>query len=179
MRAIPLFLALSLAAAQTPEAQTPPAADLPGVRNVYLLPMPNGLEQFVANRLVKRGVMSVVTDPKMADAVFTDTVGKGFTQKMEEMYPAPKPAKPAEDEKEDKDKKSNSQMNVVDSGQARIGAFSRGKGTIFLVDRRTSVILWSAYIRPKSSSPQDLDAAAKKIVDAIADSTGRGSAVSR
>lgn len=179
MRATLLLVALSLAAGQTPEAQTPAGADLPRVRNVYLLPMPNGLEQFVANHLVKRGVLSVVADPKQADAVFTDTVGMGFQQRMEELYPVPKTVNSEEDEKQDNGRKPNSRLNVVEAGQARPGGLSRGKGTIFLVDRKTSVILWSAYVRPKSSSPQDLDAAAKKIVKAIADSTGRGSAVSR
>ena len=54
------------------------------------------------NRLVVRisftaeHVFQIVTDPKFADAVFTDQIGEGFQTKLEELYPSPEPVeKPA------------------------------------------------------------------------------------
>lgn len=173
MRFIPLFLTFCLAVAQTPSEHPTHAAQLQGVRNVYFLPMPNGLDQFVANQLASSGILGVVADPRMADAVFTDTVGKGFQQKLNEIYPAPKPAAPGEDEKDEKGKVAGTEVKAAEDSGVRAGGLSRGKGTIFLVDRRTSQVLWSAYVRPASSSPKDLDRAAKKITKAIERSFGR------
>jgi hypothetical protein len=179
VRAILFFLAATLAWGQAPAAD---AAGSAGVRNVYLMPMPNGLEQFIANQLTSRGLMTVVADPDLADALFTDTVGKAFEKRHLELYPPPPPPK-AEDEEEEKDSKKRSQsatsMDVKDMKQERTGGFSRGKGTIFLVDRRTKTVLWSAYVRPKSSQPRDLDRAAKTIADRIEETVKKGGGLSR
>ena len=40
---------------------------------MYLLPMPNGLDQYLANRLTKVAFFQVVTDPKTADAKSSPT----------------------------------------------------------------------------------------------------------
>src|ERR1700677_3903765 len=69
------------------------AADLAGVRAVYILPMRSGLDQFLANRLTNGGVFRVVTDPKLADAVLTDHIGETFEAQLEEMIPDPEPVK--------------------------------------------------------------------------------------
>jgi hypothetical protein len=141
VRAILFFLATTLAWGQAPAAD---AAGSAGVRNVYLMPMPNGLEQFIANQLTSRGLMTVVADPNLADALFTDTVGKAFEKRYLELYPPPAPPKEEDEEEEEKDRKkrssSSSSMDVKDVKQERTGGFSRGKGTIFLVDRRTKTI---------------------------------------
>src|ERR1035441_9164742 len=78
------------------------AADLANVHTVYVLKMSKGLDQFLANRLTSDHVFRIVTDPKLADAVFTDQLGEGFQMKLEEFSPAPdsdKPAPPAKAEK--------------------------------------------------------------------------------
>src|ERR1035441_3863988 len=78
------------------------AADLANVHTVYLLKMAKGLDQFLANRLTSDHVFQIVTDPKLADAVFTDQLGEGFQMKLEEFSPSPdsdKPAPPAKTEK--------------------------------------------------------------------------------
>lgn len=180
MRAILFFLATTLAWGQAPAAD---AAGSAGVRNVYLMPMPNGLEQFIANQLTSRGLMTVVADPNLADALFTDTVGKAFEKRYLELYPPPAPPKEEDEEEEEKDRKkrssSSSSMDVKDVKQERTGGFSRGKGTIFLVDRRTKTVLWSAYVRPNSSLPKDLDRAAKTIGDRIEETVKKGGGLSR
>ncbi len=70
------------------------AADLSDVHTVYLLKMTKGLDQYLANRLTGDHVFHVTTDPKFADAVFTDQIGEGFQSKLEELFPSPD-AKPA------------------------------------------------------------------------------------
>ncbi|MBE0659763.1 MAG: hypothetical protein IH602_18865 [Bryobacteraceae bacterium] len=179
MRAILFFLAATLAWGQAPVAD---AAGSAGVRNVYLMPMPNGLEQFIANQLTSRGLMTVVADPNLADALFTDTVGKAFEKRYLELYPPPPPPKEEEEDEEQDSKKrssSSSGMDVKDMKQERTGGFSRGKGTIFLVDRRTKTVLWSAYVRPNSSLPKDLDRAAKTIADRFEETVKKGGGLSR
>lgn len=176
MKAILFFLATALAWGQAPAAVTGGTA---GVRNVYLMPMPNGLEQFIANQLTARGLMTVVADPNLADALFTDTVGKTFEKRYLELYPPPPPPKEEDEEKDSKKASSSSGMDVKDTKQERTGGASRGKGTIFLVDRRTKTVLWSAYVRPKSSLPNDLDRAAKTIADRIEDTVKKGGGLSR
>jgi len=47
---------------------------------------------------------------------------------------------------------------------AHISTFGRGKGTFFLVDRGTRAVLWSAYQRPKDTTPGELEKTAEKVV---------------
>src|SRR5690349_2092637 len=72
------------------------AADLAGVRNVYLLPMARGFDQFLANRLANEHIFQIVTDPKLADAFLTDRIGESFQEQIENLLPPePPPAEPA------------------------------------------------------------------------------------
>jgi hypothetical protein len=85
------------------------SADLTGVHSVYLLPMARGMDQYLANRITTEHVFQVVTDPKLADAVFTDHISEGFQSQLEDFSPTPKPpepAKPASPEPAAKDAKS-------------------------------------------------------------------------
>ncbi len=156
---------------QSPAGQPAQSTQPLGMRNVYFLQLPSGLEHFVANQLVKRGLLTVVTDPHLADAIFTDTLGKGFEKRMLDLYPPPEP--PKAEPKDDKDKESKkdgdtgSAMDVKSAAAERFNSFGRGKGTIFLVDRKTNTVLWSAYARPRSGAADDLDKAARTIADRI------------
>src|ERR1035441_10657050 len=71
------------------------AAELTDVHTVYLLRMSKGLDQYLANRLTADKVFRIVTDPKLADAVFTDQIGEGIEAKLEELFPPPESDKPA------------------------------------------------------------------------------------
>ncbi len=124
-----------------------PAADLGEFKTVYLLPMSNGLDQFVAIKLTSGSVMQVVTDPAKADAILTDHIGTAFEQKLDELY-----GKKAKDE---------------DSTRTGMQNASRGRGAIFLVDRKTRNVVWSVYERPKSSAPDDMNRAAEKIAQKL------------
>ena len=129
-------------------------AKISEVQSVYLLPMSGGLDQYLANRLA--GVFRVVTDPKLADAVFTDQLGEPFEQKLAELYPAPEPS---EKDKADKDKQ--------DKAPLRPSNFGRGRGTIFLVDVKSRAVIWSAYQKRNGSAPDTLNRTAGQIVDRI------------
>ena len=115
------------------------------IRNVYLLPMSNNFDQYLANRL--RGIYEVVADPALADAVFTDAIGPAFERKMAELYPV--------EGEEQADEKAES--------VGRMGALRRGRGTIFLVDRRSKKVVWSTYEPIRRFTPEDLDKVADKV----------------
>jgi hypothetical protein len=78
------------------------AADLGTAKTVYVLSMSRGLDQYLANRLTNEHVFQVVTDPKLADVILTETIGEGFQAKLESISPTPEPEQPdtaAQDEK--------------------------------------------------------------------------------
>ena len=128
-------------------------ANLPDVQAVYLLPMTGGLDQYLANRLTAGGVFRVVTDPKLADAIFTDQLGAGFEQKLVELYP------PLESKDGEKDKN--------DKPAPHISTFGHGRGTIFLVDLKSRAVIWSVYEKPGRATSDVLDRTAAHIVQQI------------
>jgi len=158
------FAVLALAA-----AEAPPSPALTAVRTVYILPMSRGMDQFLADRLTVAHAVQVVSDPQTADAVFTDHLGENFEQSMETLYPKPAPPKAADD-KGDTRKTDQSQASEIAAtadkaaATAPVSTFGRGKGTFFLVDRRTRNVLWSTYQRPAGSRPEELRHTAEAIV---------------
>lgn len=130
------------------------AADLPAVESVYLLPMANGLDQHLANRLAASGALRVATDPKQAQAIFTERLGEAFEQRLKTLL-APAEPKPSTEKRAD------------DTAIPRVSSLGRGKGTIFLVDAGTGTVLWSTYEKPRNSSPQEQDRSAQRIVDRL------------
>ena len=157
-------------------------AELAGVHSVYFLPMSRGLDQYLANRLTNEHMFQVVTDPKMADAVFTDHIGEAFQAQMEALYPPPPPpetpAKAEAADKEGKDKKDQKKEDpkavglLTDtvnklSNPSLSSGFGRAKGTIFLVDSKSHQVVWSVFDPPKGSTENDLDRTASDIVSRI------------
>ncbi|HYI94502.1 MAG TPA: hypothetical protein VEX68_13220 [Bryobacteraceae bacterium] len=149
---------------------------LPEVKTVYLLPMGSGLDQYLANWLTRTGRFEVVTDPAKADAIFTDRLGTAFEEKWKEMYPPPEPPKPepAKDDAAKKDdKKETKTPDLIDAASGspvvRISSFSRGRGNIFIVSRKTGSVIWSHYSMPKDSSSKGHDDNAERIVDRLQD----------
>jgi hypothetical protein len=145
------------------------AAGLDEVKSVYLLPMAHGLDQHLASRLTTGGVFAVVADPKAADAVITDRLGEAFESRLDELYPPPAPAaKPPADTKEEK-AGGDATGPPIQRGERLGGAstFGRGKGTVFVVDRKTRRVVWSVYEPPKDFSSQELDRTASRIAAAM------------
>jgi hypothetical protein len=161
------------------------AADLSAVKNVYVMPMNRGLDQYLASRLTAEGVFSIVTDPKLADAVLTDRVGETLQTQLEIISPTPKPETEEEDaepvEKADaktkpaksKSSSDNSPLSAFgansgsDGAPTQVSTFGRSKGNIFLVDTKSRQVLWSTYDPPKSTAARDLNRTATDIVSRI------------
>jgi len=145
-----LYVAM-LAAAMAQGAAGPEIAD---VKTVYVLPMANGLDQFLAIRLTTDNVLQVVTDAQRADSILTDRIGPALDAKLEELY-APKAPPPDPTKDSDKDAMSAPAKHIVPTSHAR--------GTIFLVDRKTRNVLWSLYVLPKNTSPGEMNHVAERI----------------
>jgi len=128
-------------------------ADMSGIKTVYVLPMSGGLDQYLAVRLTTAAVLQVVADPRNADAVLTDHIGQNFEERLDEIYGA----KP----------KSEDDKNGSTPEFARAVTGGRSRGAIFLVNRKTREILWSAYERPKGTAPGDLNRTADRIADKL------------
>jgi hypothetical protein len=130
------------------------------VKSVYLLPMGGGLDQYLAIRLTENQLFRVVTDPNQADAIFTDHIGDSFEERLAELYP--------EESGKNKDKDDE---NAWVNQKVRSASFSRGKGTIFLIDRKSKDVLWSLYAPAKSARVPDLNrnasAIGKKLEEAV------------
>jgi hypothetical protein len=147
MRLLMTLLAMPVLFAANPE--------LLKVKSVYLLPMGSGLDQFLANQLLKSGIYVVVTDPANADAVFTDAIGPALEHKLAELYPVVK-----EDEEEDEEK-------VKTEEPAKLTFRRGGRGMVFLVERKSRQVVWSTFELPRDTRPGSLDKSAQKIVDQL------------
>jgi len=119
------------------------------VKTVYLLPMSNGLDQYLAIRLTTGAAMQVVADPQKADAVLTDHLGASFEEKLNEYYVPKTKSKESGD--------NNAQTFT------RVGSGMHPRGAAFLVNRKTREVIWSTYARPKNNAPDGLRQAAEKI----------------
>jgi hypothetical protein len=148
------------------------AAELSGIHAVYLLSMPHGLDQYLANRLTNNGVFQVVTDPKLADAFFTDRIGEAFEQKLAGLLPAPpEPAKSSEANTSGGKGQTapggnaliTDTVNKLDNPAMR-SSFGGAKGTIFLVGAKSHLVVWSMFESLDGSDSKQLDHAASDIV---------------
>jgi hypothetical protein len=142
---IPLVAALLATGAPNPQ--------LTEIHAVYLMPMSGNLDQFLAVRLNAANIFLIVTDPKKADAVFTERIGENFEQALKELY--------ASDSKESNDKKTD------DYARPTMKPLGSGKGSLFLVDRKTKNVIWSSYDKPKGNRPDDINQLAQRIANKL------------
>jgi hypothetical protein len=144
-------------------------ADLAGVHTVYMLPMAHGFEQYLANCLARDHVFTIVTDPKMSDAVLSEHIGAALQEKLDIMLAPPPPEKPEKAEKTD----DNSSGSLADafgksaSSPAVNSTVGRSKGTLFLVDTKSRQVVWSTYELPKDATSKELDRIASAIVSRL------------
>jgi hypothetical protein len=146
------------------------AADLNGVRSVYILQMPRGMDQYLANRLTNLHVFQIVTDPKRADAMLTDHVGVTFEDQLETLLPSPEPVKKVEPPPDKSKAPSSGPIMPIDT-ETKLptvrSTFGASKGTLFLVDPKTHQVLWSVYEPAKSSDSKEMDRTATDIVNRL------------
>lgn len=133
--------------------------EIADVKTVYVLPMSNALDQFLAIRLTTGNVLQVVTDPQKADAILTDHLGAGLDKQLDNLYGAKTPPPPP-DESKDAD-------STHDSARPMVQPVSHARGTIFLIDRKTRNVSWSFYDRPKNTSPDEMNHVAEKIASKL------------
>jgi hypothetical protein len=167
-----MLTALMAAPGGAQEAAPAPQAGsaLLQIHHVYLLPMSYGLDQYLANHLTRQGLVQVVADPAKADAILTDRIGKPFEDKLEELYPQPKPQeeKPAkEKEGEEEETRSPAAMDLKVAPMDRPSSFGRGRGTVFLVHRGSRAVVWSTYERPRRTIPDELDRTARRVAEEL------------
>jgi len=177
-----------------------PAADVSGVHAVYLLPMSHGMDQYLANHLTNEHLLQVVTDPKMADAFFSDRLGEAFQSQLEVALPKP-PGKEAtkeatKDAPKDapKDAAKDAPKEAAKPGSAASrsapamftdpvnklenpslnSSFGRSKGNIFLVDAKSRQVVWSTFDPVKDETNKEMDRTATDIVNRLKkDLTGK------
>jgi len=124
------------------------------IRRVYIAPMANGLNLHIASRLTSSGVVWVVLEPESADAVLTDRVDEAFwTWSTVHYKPAGK----------------NPSVAVRDDDGFRFEHLRTGpyRGTLFLVDPRNGLILWSMYEPTPNTTTNALDLAAAHIATSL------------
>ena len=143
------------------------AQDLSSVHSVYLLPMSKGLDQYLANRLTNGGVFRVVTDPKLADAIITDRVGKAFEDQLADLMPAPEPASESKEHSDDQSSGTLADLASKSGGPPLNSSFGRSKGMVFVVNPKSHLVLWSVYEVPKDSTSGHLDRTASDIVSRL------------
>ena len=139
------------------------------MKTVYMMPMTNGLDQYLANQLTKRGVFEVVTDPNIADAVFTDRIGIAFEQKWEELYPPPPPPERSRGRERNQRwqgiRQEGKTPETIENSVApavHMSSFGKGRGNVFLVSRKTRAIVWSHYAIPKNVRSKSMNSMADR-----------------
>jgi hypothetical protein len=160
-----LFCGLVLGAAMLVFAAVNP--QLKQVNTVYILAMAGGMDQFLANQITASGIFQVVADPKKADAIITDHLGESFETKLTELYPPPEPPAPPKPPADDDKQKGDTKKTALDlgaGGAQRVNSGARGKGNLFIVDRKSRNVLWSVFEPPKDTTPGELSKTAEKVV---------------
>lgn len=142
-------------------------AELTSGASVYLLSMRYGFDLFLANQLTQAGLLTVVTDPALAEYVLSDSVGAGFEQSMDTLYPKPKEEEPKAEDSAEKDAKEGSAESIVQaysSATPRASSFSRSDGTYFLVNRHSRAVVWSTFVNHRDTRNQAMNKDAAQLV---------------
>jgi hypothetical protein len=154
-----------IAAAALAISMSATAAGLDDVKTVYVLPMSNGLDQYLAAQLTSGSVLQVVTDPHKADAVLTDHLGQSFEETLADLY-SNKPAPSDKSADKAADKADDTGATFARSGMQG----QKGRGNVFLVNRKSHDVLWSFYESPGDRTPNGMRRTASKISAKLAQS---------
>ncbi len=124
----------------------------PRFQTVYIREMTNAFDQHLASRLTSARVLWVVLDPTKADAVLTESIDDNFMNWVQRTYAAPKAV-------------VNEAGTPTMHRTPSLGEENRG--TVFLVDPRRKLVLWSGCERPKDSSIEEEDRAAIRLTNEL------------
>ena len=135
------------------------------VEKVYLWPMSNSLDQFLAEQVATEGVFDVVVDPKRAQAILTDRISSKFLEGMEELFPTPEEIAEAEKEEEGgADDRASTPVGAYRPERSPIYSASRAEGAVFLVDVNTREVLWSTFLKGYDTTPKAMHKQARMVV---------------
>lgn len=149
--------ALTLAIAQS-------NGNLSQVQSVYIMPMSGGYHQHLANRLIRLGLFQIVADPHRADAILTDRLGEGLEARLD-VYDAASQKRDAAEHKGDEPVKGESKVTLAERPVTT--SLSGGKGTLFLIDRKSRRLLWSTFEKPKNVTAKELDRSAGRVASRV------------
>ena len=125
----------------------------PRFQTVYIREMANAFDQHLASRLTAGRVVWVVLDPASADAVLTESIDDDFLSWMQRTYAAAAGASA-------NDASGSTLRRPIIPGEPT-------RGTVFLVDPRRRLVLWSGCERPKDSSFAEADKTAIHLANAL------------
>lgn len=134
------------------------------VQKVYLWPMSDSLDQFLAEQVATEGVFDVVIDPKRAQAILTDRISSKFLEGMEELFPTPEEIPEADKEEEEADDPASALAGAYRVERSPIYSASRAEGAVFLVDVRTREVLWSTFLKGYDTTPKAMHRQARMVV---------------
>ena len=147
------------------------SAEPPKGASVYLLRMSSSFDLYLANQLTQSGMLTVVTDPALAQYVLTESVGGNFELMMDSLFKKDEPKQKdeaAETDAKDADSETatgpKSMIDAYEGTPPRISTFSRGQGNIFLVNRDSSTIVWSTFLERREQRSEKLNRAAAEVV---------------
>jgi hypothetical protein len=149
-------------------AAAPP--QLPAAGKLYLWPMINAFDQYLAEQITADGVFEVVVDPKLANTIMTERIDSTFLKAMDELFP--RPAANGESEKAAANTKNDD--SIEGGGRDRRPAnHPRGqaRGTLFLVDVASRKVVWSTYLKEFDPSPNKLHSQAGSVVEKLRESS--------
>ena len=139
------------------------AADLSQLREtgkVYLWPMSNAFDQYLAQQISAEGVFEIVVDPELAHAIMTEKIDNTFLEAMAELFPAP-----AQQSEKAPAKTQDGQTaeNLQTGGRPANHPRGRPRGTLFLVDVQSRKVLWSTFLKESEPSPNQLHRQARSV----------------
>ena len=141
-------------------------SQLSRVRSVYIWPMYDSFDQYLAEQIAEEDVFEVVVDPKLASAVLTDRIDAPFLEALEEFFPLQEPDEAEQDEAEEEEESASA--DSIEAGvqlrRPANRALSRPKGTLFLVDVSSRRVLWSTFLKEFQPSPNKLHGQARDVV---------------
>jgi hypothetical protein len=129
-------------------------------------PTPKAVEQAAAEPETKTPAKGEKTD-KPAEPAAKPAVEKAAAEKAGLSATVEKPAKPAKNGVNNPGTVVSMFQDTENQIARPVSAFSRGKGTIFLVHAKSREVVWSTFDPAKSTRTADLDRAASDIVSRL------------
>lgn len=150
------------------------ASQLQNIGKVYLWPMSNAFDQYLAQQITAEGVFEIVVDPKLAGTVMTEKIDNTFLQALDELFP---PGEGASKKEKAEEKAKGGDSLEGDFRMRRPGNHPKAapRGTLFLVDVASRKVIWSTYLKEFAADPNELHKQARAVAEKLKDQVKPGS----